>query len=348
MCSPTHGIYVISQVFLDSFERAVFRGCIAAQGATNDFTEKSAMPRNVHIHSSETAHLKAASGTKFYGERRGPGERRSPGAAEKPASRRNATRTLPAPNLKTITQATGELGQLIRNAQHQIAKLTKQNISLQKELAELAQKEAQTRHLAYHDGLTGLPNRSLLQDRFHQALSQAERHHKPLALLMLDLNEFKRVNDKLGHACGDKLLQAVAERLTKGIRGADTACRCGGDEFVILLSEIDSPNIATTLAVELGWRLSESYIIEGHNIHMAVSVGVAVYPGDGKTFDELMKQADLAMYRAKGTGHSASITELAKEDVGEAEKNNPPAPSADRKREHLIIQHKLVDTKEKQ
>jgi len=300
------------------------------------------MARNVHIHSSGTEHLKAASGTKLYGERRGPGKQRSPGAAEKTASRGNAARALPTPGLNTITQATGELGQLTKIAQHQIDELSRQNLGLQHELVELAQKEAQARRLAYHDGLTGLPNRSLLQERFHHDLALAERHHKPLALLMLDLNEFKRVNDKLGRASGDKLLQAVAERLTKGIRGADTACRCGGDEFVVLLSEVESPNIATTLAVELGWRLSEPYLLDGHSIHMAVSAGVAVYPGDGQTFDELMKQADLAMHRAKGTGHSLSITELPEETVGEAERSNPPAPkSADRKRErNFIIQHK--------
>ena len=292
------------------------------------------MPR--HLQSSETEHLKTVSGTKLYGERR------SRSAAKKSASGHTAVRAQPISGLKTVTNATGKSGQLVKKAQHQIEILTEQNIGLQKELAELAQKEAQARHLAYHDGLTGLPNRSLLQDRFHHDISLAERHHKPLALLMLDLNEFKRVNDKLGHASGDKLLQAVAERLTKGIRGADTACRCGGDEFVVLLSEVDSPNIATTLAVELGWRLSEPYLIDGHSIHIAVSVGVAVYPGDGQTFDDLMKQADIAMYRAKGTGHSLSITELPKEDVGEAEKSNPPTPkSADRKRErNLVIQHK--------
>lgn len=291
------------------------------------------MGRN--LQSSETEHLKTARSTKLYGERR------SRSAAKKSASGCAAARAQPAPDLKTFTQATGESEQLVKSAQHQLEMLTEQNIGLQKELAELAQKEARARRLAYHDGLTGLPNRSLLQDRFHHDISLAERHHKPLALLMLDLNEFKRVNDKLGHASGDKLLQAVAERLTKGIRGADTACRCGGDEFVILLSEIDSPNIATTLAVELGSRLSEPYLMDGHSIHMAVSVGVAVYPGDGQTFDDLMKQADVAMYRAKGTGHSLSITELPKEDAGEAE--NPVRPrrrALARKRErNLIIQY---------
>jgi len=300
------------------------------------------MARN--LQSSETEQLKTARGTKLYGERR------RLGAAKETASGHTAARALPAPDPKTFTKPTGISGKLAKSARHQIEILTEQNIGLQKELAKLAQNEAQASHLAYHDGLTGLPNRNLLQDRFHHDISLAERHHKPLALLMLGLDELKRVNDKLGYASGDKLLQAVALRLTEGIRGADTACRCGGDEFVVLLSEIDSPNIATTLAVELGWRLSEPYLMDGYSIHMAVSVGVAVYPGDGQTFDDLMKQADIAMYRAKGTGHSLSITELPKEDVGEAELYNPPAPrNADRMRERgLIIQHKSVHTQEKQ
>lgn len=257
---------------------------------------------------------------------------------------------MPAPDQKALVKVLGECRQLVESARHQINILVERNAGLQHDLIELAHKEAHARHLAYHDELTGLPNRSLLKDRFHQAMSQAERHHKPLALLMLDLDEFKRVNDKLGHASGDKLLQAVALRLTKGIRGADTACRYGGDEFVIMLPEINSPNIATTLAVEIGVRLSEPYILDDHKIHVAASVGVAVYPGDGRTFDDLMKQADIAMYRTKGTGHSTSVTEQPKEDVGEAEFYKPPASkNAGRTRErNLFIQDELVNAQEQQ
>ena len=263
------------------------------------------MSRNSHT--SETVYLKAVRSTKLHGDRPGFG------AANKTAPGLAAAHALPAPDLKSFIKVIGECKQLVRSAQHQIENLTKRNIGLQNDLADLVLKEARVRHLAYHDELTGLPNRSLLQDRFHQAISKAERQHKPLALLLLDLDEFKRVNDKLGHASGDKLLQAVAVRLTRGIRGADTACRYGGDEFVIMLPEIDSPAIATALAVEIVGRLSEPYIIDGHKIHMAVSVGVAVYPGNGQSFDDLMKQADVAMYRTKGTGHSTSIIEQPKE-----------------------------------
>lgn len=300
------------------------------------------MPRN--LHTSETVYLKAVRSTKLHDARP------SLGAAKKTAPGPAAARAEPAPDLKSFIKVIGECKQLVRSAQHQIEILAKRNIGLQKDLAKLVQKEARVRYLAYHDELTGLPNRSLLQDRFLQAMSKAERHHKPLALLLLDLDEFKRVNDTLGHASGDKLLQAVAVRLTKGIRGADTACRHGGDEFVIMLPEIDSPAVATALAVEIVGRLSEPYFIHGHKIHMAVSAGVAVYPDDGRTFDDLMKQADVAMYRTKGTGHSTSIIEQPEEDVGEAALSKPSASkSADRMRMlDLYIQDEFVRAQEQQ
>lgn len=222
-----------------------------------------------------------------------------------------------------------------QNTKHEMEFLSMRIARLQQELVELAQKEAQARHLAYHDGLTGLPNRNLLQDRFHQVMSQAERHRKSLALLLLDLDEFKRVNDKLGHASGDKLLKALAERLSVGIRGADTACRYGGDEFVVMLAEIENPEVAATLAAEIGTRLSQPYIIDGHEIHMTVSVGTAVYPTDGKSYDALIKQADIAMYRAKDTRTAVTIFALPKETPGEVEKQNPDtSKSADVGRDH--------------
>jgi len=285
-------------------------------GIANQFMERSALAHN--LYTSETARRKEVAVT--------------------------------APDQKTFIKVIDECRQLVKYARHHIEILAERNIGLQKDLTELVQKEAQTRHLAYHDELTGLPNRSLLQDRFQQAMSQAERHHKPLALLLLDLNRFKRVNDSLGHVSGDKLLQAVALRLTKSIRGADTACRYGGDEFVIMLPEIYRPNIVTALAVEISGRLSEPYIIDGHKIHTAASVGVAVYPRDGKTFEALMKQADIAMYRSKGTRHSTSITEQPKKDVGEAGLYTLPSPKgADRVRKRdLFIQVESAHTQEKQ
>jgi diguanylate cyclase (GGDEF)-like protein len=284
---------------------------------------------------SETVYLKVVRNKKFRGERH------SPGVTRKTASVAAATRAVEASDLQTFVKVIDECRQMVKCTQHQVTLLAEQNASLQKELIALTQKEAQARHLAHHDGLTGLPNRSLLHDRFHQAITHAERHHYLLGLLMLDLDKFKRVNDKLGHASGDKLLQAVAMRLAKSIRGADTACRFGGDEFIIMLPVIDSPNIATALAEEISGRLNQPYIIDGHKIHMAVSVGVAVYPGDGQTFDELLKQADVAMYRTKGTGDGTSITELPREDTAQAEIHNPlAANNAGRIRESdLFTQH---------
>lgn len=261
------------------------------------------MERNSYT--GKAVHLKAVDGTKH------DSERRSLDAARNTASDPATVPTVS--DLKTFSKVISEWSHLAKRTQHQIEILVELNIGLQKEIAVLVQKEAQSHHTAHHDGLTGLPNRNLLLDRFHQARSQAKRRRKPLALLLLDLDKFKHVNDKLGHASGDKLLQAVALRLTKGIRGADTACRYGGDEFAIMLPVIDNPDIATALAAEIGVRLCEPYIIDGHMIHMTVSIGVAVYPGDGRMFDNLMKHADIAMYRAKGTGAvSQSLNSLRK------------------------------------
>lgn len=216
------------------------------------------------------------------------------------SKRTNAKRNpMTALILQELSQELMNSQQMYHHAQQQIKLLNEQNTNLKYALTELIHKEAQARHLAYHDGLTALPNRTLLQDRFHQAISQAKRYGKLLALLMIDLDGFKYVNDKLGHGSGDKLLQAVALRLTTRIRSADTACRYGGDEFVIMLPEIDNPNIAATLAIEIGKSLSEPYIIDDHTIQIAVSVGSAVYPRDGQIFDDLMKQADIGMYRTK-------------------------------------------------
>jgi diguanylate cyclase (GGDEF)-like protein len=300
------------------------------------------MTRNSNT--SGIVYLKAVKSTKLHGKRS------NSDVVKKTTSGPVAAHALPAPGLRAFIKEIYACKQLVKSAQHQIEILAERNAGLQHELAELTRKEAQTRYLAYHDELTGLPNRSLLQDRFQQVMSQAERHHKPLALLMVDLDEFKRVNDKLGHASGDKVLQAVALRLTKGIRGADTACRYGGDEFVIMLSEIDSPDIATALTVEISGRLGEPYIIDGHKIHMTVSVGVAVYPGDGRTFEDLMKQADIAMYRIKDTGHGTSIIEQPKEDVGQAVLYKPTATkNADRMLERdLFIQDQLVHVQAQQ
>ena len=164
-----------------------------------------------------------------------------------------------------------------------IQTLTELNSRLDQELIELARRGAQVREFAYHDELTGLPNRRLLLDRLNQAMAQAARQSKQVILLLLDLDGFKTVNDRLGHAGGDKLLQAVAKRLTAGIRGADTACRYGGDEFLIVLPEVDNPGMATAVRTKLKLALGEPYIIDGYQVRLTISMGGVVYPTDGHT-----------------------------------------------------------------
>jgi len=189
-------------------------------------------------------------------------------------------------------------------AQRQIVAYVDTISRLRQKVSLLEQEVAQVHHFAYHDELTGLPNRSLLRDRLNQAIVQAARQNKQVGLLMVDLDGFKNVNDRLGHAAGDKLLQQVANRLLSCIRGADTACRYGGDEFVVLLPEIDGENSAAEVAQKLHARLSMPYVVDGNPITVTSSIGVAVYPGDGSSQDDLIRRADVAMYLAKSHSHS--------------------------------------------
>lgn len=212
----------------------------------------------------------------------------------------SAARLQPGPG-PTAIAAAAKPGTRFHTARDQIDILTHRNACLERKLAELAQQEMQARYLALHDTLTGLPNRRLLQDRFRQAIAGAMRHRKPLALLLLDVDGFKWVNDKLGHAVGDRLLVSMVQRLTHGIRAGDTACRYGGDEFVLLLSEIDHLEAAADVAKKIGTRLAAPYFAGGYRIQISVSIGAAVYPFDGHTYETLMAHADKAMYRNKNT-----------------------------------------------
>jgi diguanylate cyclase (GGDEF)-like protein len=150
-------------------------------------------------------------------------------------------------------------------------------------------------------------------------VAQAARQHNWVVLLLLDLDSFKKVNDRLGHAGGDKLLQAVARRLMDGIRGADTACRYGGDEFLIMLPEVDNPGIAAAVWGKLKLALSEPYIIDGYEIRLTTSMGGVVYPTDGHTDEELIRKADDALYRAKARRGNAFINALPRERLVEAD-----------------------------
>jgi len=160
-------------------------------------------------------------------------------------------------------------------------------------------------HLAEHDALTGLPNRLLLNDRVSQAIVLAPRHNKKVALLFLDLDGFKHVNDSLGHPIGDKLLQSIGKRLVDCVRVTDTVSRQGGDEFVVLLSEVENPEDAAITARRMLQAVAEPQSIDQHDLHVTTSIGLSVYPDDGLDAETLVKNADTAMYQAKENGRQS-------------------------------------------
>jgi len=163
----------------------------------------------------------------------------------------------------------------------------------------------QVTHTAEHDFLTGLPNRMLLNDRVGQAIAMAPIHMKKVVVLFLDLDGFKHINDSLGHPVGDKLLQAVASRLVKCVRPTDTVSRQGGDEFVVLLSEVEQAEDAAITARKMLQVVAEPYTIGRHELHITTSIGVSVYPDDGLDAETLIKNADTAMYQAKESGRQS-------------------------------------------
>ena len=176
-------------------------------------------------------------------------------------------------------------------------------------------------HQAQHDALTGLPNRMLFNDRLRQALAQAERRQQKVAVLYLDLDRFKNINDTLGHAAGDQVLQQAAGRLGDSLRKCDTLARLGGDEFIVLVTELDDPQDAMRVARTLADALRIPFQIEGNEMFVSVSVGISVYPNDGLDGEQLVAHADAAMYCAKERGRNnfqwfaAEMDSLAKERV---------------------------------
>jgi diguanylate cyclase (GGDEF)-like protein/PAS domain S-box-containing protein len=160
----------------------------------------------------------------------------------------------------------------------------------------------QMTHAAEHDFLTGLPNRMLLNDRIAQAIVGAKRHATQVAVLFLDLDGFKHINDSLGHSVGDKLLQSIAKRLVDCGRASDTISRQGGDEFVVLLSEVHRSEDAAIAASRMLMAVAEAHSVDEHELHVTTSIGVSVYPDDGEDAETLIKNADTAMYQAKENG----------------------------------------------
>lgn len=175
------------------------------------------------------------------------------------------------------------------------------------DITERKEIELRLRHMAQHDALTRLPNRTLFDEHLHAALSLARREKTRFGLMFIDLDHFKEVNDSLGHRIGDLLLQEASERLQRSVRESDITARIGGDEFVVLLRNVQDGAAALMVAEKVGARLSQPFIIESHRCSISASIGVALYPDHGKEPIELTRNADTAMYRAKEGGRNRAV-----------------------------------------
>lgn len=173
-----------------------------------------------------------------------------------------------------------------------------------RDITERKQSEERIRHMAHHDTLTGLPNRHLFTDRLNHAIKAAQRYNKALVLMFVDLDKFKPINDTLGHEAGDVVLQVVAKRFRKTIRESDTVARIGGDEFVILLEELDSSDAGLLVAEKLLECLEEPILVGGRECRLGASIGIARFPEDAMDSDELLRCADEAMYAVKTSGRN--------------------------------------------
>lgn len=188
----------------------------------------------------------------------------------------------------------------IRNFHGQVAHY----ICIFSDITERKAAQAKVEYLARHDPLTNLPNRTLLRDRFDQAMAQAMRNHTLVAVLFLDLDRFKQINDTLGHNVGDRLLQGIAERLSQCVRQVDTVCRQGGDEFIIILTDIPESDVVTRIALKILDHLHRPFLIEGVTVATSFSIGISLFPTDGVNFHGLLTKADTAMYAAKNEGRN--------------------------------------------
>jgi diguanylate cyclase (GGDEF)-like protein/PAS domain S-box-containing protein len=179
------------------------------------------------------------------------------------------------------------------------------SLAIATDISERKMVEKKIEFLAYRDVLTGLPNRLLLHDRFEQAIAFADRDATKVALLFLDLDNFKTINDSLGHGVGDYLLKEIAVRLGECVRDTDTISRQGGDEFLIVLPDLRGADAITPVLLKIRDQLQTPFLIEGHELTTSVSIGIAIHPDDGRDFDTLLKKADTAMYRAKDGGRNS-------------------------------------------
>jgi diguanylate cyclase (GGDEF)-like protein len=208
--------------------------------------------------------------------------------------------------LADLTQALSASERHSTAVQKKLEALAETNSYLRRKLMEVERKAATATHLAYHDALTGLPNRRLLLDRLNQAIAQASRQKKRVALVFFDVDGFKAINDKLGHIGGDKLLQGVSQRLSACLRAADTACRYGGDEFIVMLPEAEGEQSAAVVEQKIRMQLAAPYLVDGAMITVTLSIGTAIYPVDARDHYDLIRLADAAMYSVKADGSARS------------------------------------------
>ncbi|NMY40783.1 diguanylate cyclase [Pseudomonas sp. WS 5013] len=192
--------------------------------------------------------------------------------------------------------------------QDELGQLARSFVQMQEEIVEHLEELSRSRnaleHLARHDPLTGLPNRRVFFERLEHALAAARRSAKPLAVLFVDLDHFKQLNDSLGHSIGDRVLQAVANLLRSATRESDTVARLGGDEFVILIEQLDDPGRVVAVLHKLHERFQLPMLLDGHEVKVQASMGVSLFPRDGDDIESLVQQADRAMYVAKNAGRN--------------------------------------------
>ncbi len=217
------------------------------------------------------------------------------------------------------------------------------------DLTAIRKAEKDLQYLAHFDRLTGLPNRALATDRLEHAITRCRRERHKLALLFIDLDDFKRINDTLGHRAGDEVLKLAAERMRKQIRNMDTVARFAGDEFMVILERIDEVENAAAVARKLIGALAKPMLIEGRNISIGASIGIGIYPSDGQDQDTLIQAADTAMYAAKNAGrngftfYSAQMTEQVR-NVMLREQELREALRSNQLRLHFQPQIRLSDT----
>nr|WP_277812895.1 GGDEF domain-containing protein [Sulfurimonas gotlandica] len=186
---------------------------------------------------------------------------------------------------------------------------------------ELREQKVILSHQAHHDALTGLPNRVLFNDRLEQAIEKAKRSNSKIALLFIDLDHFKEINDSLGHDVGDEILKTVTTRLNESKRDEDTLARLGGDEFTIILEDLHQVQDSSLIANKVLESLSKSMNVNDNVLYVSSSIGISIYPDDGVSTKDLLKFADSAMYKAKDEGrnnfqyYNSTLTELAFERV---------------------------------